>query len=82
MTRKGVIIDVRLGSKYASESYLYYPWYLNKCIFRIQKTIVLSMAQIIIISTCIMYHRAVTLERGQEQKQVVVGCSRWIDTSE
>ena len=40
------------------------------------------MAQIIIISARIMYHQAVTLARGQEQKQVVVDCSRWIDTLE
>ena len=30
-----------------------------------------------------MYHQAASVARkGQEQKQVVVGCSRWNDTSE
>ena len=39
----------------------------------------LNMALIMIISTQIMYHQAVSFARGQVQKQVVVGCSRWID---
>ena len=29
-----------------------------------------------------MYHQAVSFARGQEQKQVEVGCTRWIDTLE
>ena len=35
-----------------------------------------------IISTHIMYYQAVSFAKVQEQKQVVVGCSRWTDTSE
>ena len=28
-----------------------------------------------------MYHQGVSVAKSQEQKQVVVGYSRWIDTS-
>ena len=29
-----------------------------------------------------MYHQAVSAAKGQEQKQVIVGYSRWNDTSD
>ena len=49
---------------------------------RQQKVIVLSTARIKIISTHVMYHQAVSFTKGQEQKQVVVGCAHGIDTLE